>query len=248
MSSSDNPNRFRWLHFSDIHVGMKDQEHLWPRSAHLLDADLEKVLKRAGKVDLLLFSGDMVQKGTAEEFDRFDEIMARIMGRVSEFQDRPQMIALPGNHDLVRPSSVDSHAFALSSYWERPELREHFWGKSGGDYRAFIGKIFENFTTWQNRAIEAGTHVRPLKTGILPGDASYILETADGTLGVVALNSTWLQLEGGDYTGRLHVDARQILEITDSNPDWWAQSNDVRRVARSDFHWARRAGAGCRHR
>ncbi|WHA43278.1 metallophosphoesterase [Agrobacterium larrymoorei] len=227
MPSSENLNRFRWLHFSDIHVGMKGQDHLWARFGHLLDADLEKLLKRAGVVDLILFSGDMVQKGLASEFDRFDEIMAKIMDRVAEFQDRPQMIALPGNHDLTRPDPLDSHAFALSNYWEKPEIRERFWDKKGGDYRDFIGKAFESFSSWQARAIEAGVHVRPNKRGILPGDASYVLERSNGTLGVAALNSTWLQLGGGDYTGRLHVDASQLLEITDLDPDKWASSVDV---------------------
>jgi tetratricopeptide (TPR) repeat protein/predicted MPP superfamily phosphohydrolase len=218
---------FRWLHFSDLHVGVHEQSSLWPRFGRLLDADLERVLKRAGDIELIVFSGDMVQKGTRDEFDLFDETLGKIIDRISEFQARPQLIALPGNHDLVRPDSLSGHAVALAAYWQRPEIRERFWDKKGEDYRAFISGVFENYTAWQNRLIDAGVHIRPDKVGLLPGDASYVIETSSGKLGVAALNSTWLQLEGGDYTGRLHVDARQLHEITGSDPDRWAQANDV---------------------
>jgi predicted phosphodiesterase/tetratricopeptide (TPR) repeat protein len=225
--SLEKSNRFRWLHFSDIHVGMKGQQFLWPRFGHLLDTDLETALNRSGNIDLIVFSGDMVQMGTREEFDKFDEIMGGIVDRIAEFQSRPQIIALPGNHDLVRPDRWAGQSVALSRYWEEPELREHFWDTKGGDYRSFIAEAFANFTDWQNRKIEDGSHVRPITIGILPGDASYVVETASGRLGVAALNSTWLQLQGGDYTGHLHVDVRQLHAISDANPDQWAKANDV---------------------
>lgn len=232
MPASDNTlsskkKQFRWLHLSDIHVGVSRQPYLWPRFSRLLDADLEKLLRRAGDIDLIVFSGDMVQGGSREEYDLFDQTLGKIIDRISEVQARPKVVALPGNHDLVRPDALSSQAFALKAYWDSPEIRERFWDAKGQEYRTFIDRVFENYTAWQCRLIDKGTHVAPEKTGLLPGDASYLVNTSSGTLGIAALNSTWLQLGAEDYTGKLHVDARQLLAITDNDPDRWAQTNDV---------------------
>ncbi|XOK13275.1 metallophosphoesterase [Agrobacterium tumefaciens] len=232
MPASDNTlsskkKRFRWLHLSDIHVGVSRQPYLWPRFSRLLDADLEKLLRRVGNIDLIVFSGDMVQGGSREEYDLFDQTLGKIIDRISDVQARPQVVALPGNHDLVRPDALSGQAFALKAYWDSPEIRERFWDAKGQEYRTFIDSVFENYTAWQRRLIDTGTHVAPEKIGVLPGDASYLVNTSSGTLGIAALNSTWLQLGAGDYTGKLHVDARQLLAITHNDPDRWAQANDV---------------------
>ncbi|MFF0948270.1 hypothetical protein ACFYE9_11515 [Rhizobium leguminosarum] len=116
---------------------------------------------------------------------------------------------------------------SLKEFWNNPALREGLWEEVGKSYRSFIGGVFENYTNWLSRAIQSGLHVVPDMTGILPGDASYLIETSYGRLGVAALNSTWLQLGGGDYLGQIHVDARQLLAVTGNRPDDWARGNDA---------------------
>jgi hypothetical protein len=46
-------------------------------------------------------------------------------------------------------------------------------------------------------------------------------------IGLVGLNSTWLQLENGDYQGRLQVDVKQLLAVTGDDPVAWCSGNDV---------------------
>jgi tetratricopeptide (TPR) repeat protein len=45
------------------------------------------------------------------------------------------------------------------------------------------------------------------------------------TVGLLALNSAWLQISSGDYKGRLSVDPRQINAITDNSPSKWTSKN-----------------------
>ncbi|WP_171048888.1 metallophosphoesterase [Sulfitobacter sp. BSw21498] len=217
---------FRWLHFSDIHVGASGLEDMWPRFKTLLLDDLENLQNRTGPIDLVVFSGDLVQFGAASEFEAFDEILRDILDHIDQFQDRPQVLTVPGNHDLQRPKSSSAEAIALSQYWKNDALRGEFWAE-GSQYRTFIGQCFEQFMVWRSNAISEGLHLEPEKIGLLPGDASYIFKKKDTQVGIAALNSTWLQLGGGDYEGELHVDAKQLLAITDRDPDAWASKNDI---------------------
>ena len=224
---TDTKASFRWLHFSDLHVGVKEQTNLWPRfRTNLLD-DLEIIIGRTGHVDLIIFSGDLVQKGSANEFLRFDEIMGEVLDLIGRLQVRPKFITVPGNHDLVRPETLSPHAIALKQFWNNQELRDALWDKSNEEYHSFIQEVFQSYTDWRTGAIKRGEHVTPATTGILPGDASYVIKTESGDIGVIALNSTWLQLGGTDYDGQLHVDARQLLAITDFRPDDWVRRNNV---------------------
>jgi predicted MPP superfamily phosphohydrolase len=217
---------FRWLHFSDIHVGQDGQARLWPRASTLLLDDLETAHRKTGGFDCLVFSGDLVQKGSAREFEEFDKVLANILNRLGDLGERPPVITVPGNHDLSRPDRLNSFAMAFTRFWSEGELRDGMW-KADSEYLSFLGDVFRNYSDWRSRAIESGFHLAPTVQGPLPGDASYLLETAAGRVGVIGLNSTWLQLGGGDYHGELHVDARQLLAITEQAPDEWTRANEL---------------------
>jgi len=217
---------FRWLHFSDIHVGQDGQDRVWPRASTLLLDDLETAHRKTGGFDCLVFSGDLVQKGAAEEFEEFDEVLTKILNRLGELGERPPVITIPGNHDLSRPDRLNPVAMALTRFWSEVGLREAIW-KPGSEYLSFLESVFFNYSEWRARAIRNGVHLAPAMQGLLPGDGSYFLDTAAGKVGVIGLNSTWLQLGGGDYLGQLHVDARQLLAVTENAPDDWVRANEL---------------------
>lgn len=214
--------KLRWLHFSDLHVGMNHQNQLWPRFSTAFKNDLKSQLERVGGVDFIIFSGDLVHKGSSEEFNRLDEVLAEILECFKDGLAQPKVITTPGNHDLLRPSPLRPEVEALMQFWGREELREGFWTDAGLVYREFIADIFRNYTHWRDRAIAQGIHHAPKVEGELPGDASYVVETPAGHVGVACLNGAWLQLRAENYSGQLHIDARQIIKITGGNPDQWA--------------------------
>jgi len=216
---------FRWLHLSDIHVGMSEQDRVWPRSATVLLDDLETAHKKTGGFDVVVFSGDLAQRGSPAEFDGFQVILDRVLDRLAQLGPKPPVVTVPGNHDLARPNGLDPIALALARYWNIPELQQGLW--SDDQYLDFLNRTFSGYTAWRSKAIADGVHLPPQREGLLPGDASYLLDAPAGRLGVVALNSTWLQLGAGDYEGNLHVDARQLLAIAGPSPDDWTRSNDA---------------------
>jgi len=42
MTEDSNAGYFRWLHLSDLHVGLSNQDWMWPSLKHLLFDDLKK--------------------------------------------------------------------------------------------------------------------------------------------------------------------------------------------------------------
>lgn len=176
---------------------------------------------------MVVFSGDLVYGGAPSEFDLFDEAIQEVLDRLGDHQSRPRLITVPGNHDLARPGELASEAIALKGLASNHRLREGLFSDEGRPYREFLDDTFRGYTEWQSRSIERGDHLAPLKKGLLPGDATYILENESGSAGVVALNSTWLQLGKGNYLGQLHLDTRQLLAITDNRPDDWVRSHDI---------------------
>lgn len=84
-----NSKSFRWLHFSDIHVGQDGQDRVWPRASTVLLDDLEIAHGKTGGFDCLIFSGDLVQTGSACEFEEFDHVLVKILDRLGELGEWP---------------------------------------------------------------------------------------------------------------------------------------------------------------
>ena len=66
-----------------------------------------------------------------------------------------------------------------------------------------------------------------LATGILPGDFAYTLPCGDRRIGIIGLNTTFLQLQGGDYRKRLVWDARQLHHVSGGAIDDWLNKHHV---------------------
>lgn len=224
---SEKANGFSWMHFSDLHLGSKAQSRMVPRYKTILLEDIKRILGRVGGADAILFTGDLVQSGEVDQYDLLDELISEVLDVASEFGARPDLIAIPGNHDLVRPPSSDPFLLALRGFWGHDELREILWSDKGAEYRGFIDKAFSGFNKWQRRAIDAGVHVRPTSEGYLPGDASYDLKYGSTSVGIVGLNSSWLQLDSDDYLGQLHVDVNQLVKVMAGDPDDWVRTRDI---------------------
>lgn len=223
----ENSDDFSWMHFSDLHLGSGAQSRMVPRYKTILLEDIKRVLARVGAANAIIFTGDLVQSGEDGQYDLLDELISEILEVASEFGARPDLVAIPGNHDLVRPLSSDPYLFALRNYWDNDELRDVIWSHKGAEYRGFVDNVFSGFTKWQRRAIDSGVHVRPTSEGCLPGDASYDLKYGNTSVGIVGLNSSWLQLDSDEYLGKLHVDVNQLIGVTDGDPDGWVRKRDI---------------------
>ena len=214
--------KFSWLHFTDLHVGMSSSSYLWPNVEDQVLHDLEWVHKRTGPIHAVFFTGDLTQKGDAQEFQKFSEILDRIRKKLNGLGSNPVVLSVPGNHDLHRPPSNSGAVLALKSW--NPEIRHIFWHDEKTDLRKPVRTAFQNWSDWSDKYPSGSKN---FKRGLLPGDFAASISTAGKKIGVIGLNTAALQLSGGDYEGRLAVHPRQLECLCPNGLPQWLKEHDA---------------------
>ncbi|MEQ1507313.1 MAG: metallophosphoesterase, partial [Myxococcota bacterium] len=212
--------RFTWLHLTDLHVG-QGESYRWPNRREDALEDIERLHGQLGRVDAILFTGDLTQRGSKSEFDTFSEEMAHVSSLLGRLGSRPILLAVPGNHDLIRPPNLDPRR----RIWRVPDA---FWTDRNHEVRSVVSGAFANWSRWAGDGL---TWRDPRLTevhreGLLPGDFLATWALDDLRVGIAGLNTAALQLGPGDYEGRLAVDLRQ-LTVLEPEIGRWAQSHDA---------------------
>lgn len=220
---------FSWLHLTDLHwCTDEDQAWLWPRMEQEFFDDLAGLLPRCGALDLVLFTGDIVNRGSFEEFQGVKGVNAlldRLWKHLDKLGSKPFLLAVPGNHDLKRPDP-DRHCpelVLLGEWSSRSDVQKEFWNNPDSQYRQAVAKSFENYRVWW----DGQSSRRPPSScaGMLPGDFSATIEKGTSKLGIVGLNTTFLQLARGNYERRLALSARQFHQACGGNGTQWAREH-----------------------
>ncbi|MCA9698933.1 MAG: AAA-like domain-containing protein [Myxococcales bacterium] len=217
---------FSWLHLTDLHQGMWSQGWLWPNLREAFFSDLSRVHERSGPWQVVFFTGDLTQKGTAEEFARLDQTLAELWQHLATLGSTPVLLPVPGNHDLVRPKRLRAVHRLLIEWETNPEAHDELWDDPESEYREALAEIFAPYQQWwQSRAATLPADWS-LRHGVLPGDWSLVIPHEGRRMGVLGLNSSYVQLADGDFEGRLHLDVRQFHGACDSDGPRWAREND----------------------
>ncbi|MCP4347451.1 MAG: tetratricopeptide repeat protein [Desulfobacterales bacterium] len=213
---------FSWVHFSDFHLGMREQNWLWTGIREMLFDDLTKMHEISGPWDIVLFTGDLTLQGLTDEFQKVNEVLEELWEHFYRLGSAPKLLAVPGNHDLVRPSPEDPAVILLQNWSNHQKVQSAFWDNPTSVYRQVVTEAFENYTVWWNKnpfKLE-NTH-----TGILPGDFSATFEKDGAKLGILGLNTSFLQLTNDNYKGRLALHARQFHEACEGDGFQWAKQH-----------------------
>lgn len=186
----DTEKSFKWLHLSDLHTGMATQGWLWPSFKQSLFTDLKRLHERAGPWNLVVFSGDFVQSGQPEEFNKLDEILGEIWAVFASLGFVPALFTVPGNHDLSWPSNNLPQTLLLKKWWHEEHVRDQFWSAAIPVYRELIGSAFSNYSEWESRVAKGAIPSLPHTAGLLPGDKSAHYANEGVRVGLAGLNST----------------------------------------------------------
>ncbi|MDF0730018.1 metallophosphoesterase [Pseudomonas entomophila] len=218
--------KFTWLHLSDLHVGQNNQSWLWPNFKSVFLEDLEALLQETGSIDAVIFSGDLTQRGSTQEFNELTTILEEIWEVLLAAGSQPILFTVPGNHDLSRPDESPAGE-VLKEWWDKSKVREAFWKKDTHYYPHVCG-AFDNYIAWQQSLDNHPTiNIGPHTTGFIPGDKSATIELNGIKVGLVGLNSAFLQLTGDDYEGKLDLNVKQVLAITNDSPQEWCLQHDI---------------------
>lgn len=209
-----------WLHLSDFHEGQDRHGALWPHIKALFFDDLKKLHKRCGPWKILFFTGDLTSEGTDAQFSAFSDRLNELREYLRTIGSDPVVLAVPGNHDLTRPDPSLS-AVRLLCQNPRDDIAYRMLWTKGTEYRKTIEDAFSRYSAW---ARKWNSEVGEFRDGQLPGDFSATLKCDGLRIGVLGLNSAFLQLGAGDFKGRLAVDAEQFQGCCGGDgPDWCKQ-------------------------
>src|SRR6202044_1799994 len=111
----------------------------------------------------------------------------------------------------------------MDSYSSDRRFRDEFWGDPDCQGRAIVKKAFAAYRT----RTKAFRFPRPslLRSGKLPGDFSGVVDVDGLKVGIVGLNSAFLQLTGGNLEGKLAIDLEQVIAVCGDNFVDWFRSN-----------------------
>lgn len=217
---SGNP-KISWLHISDLHRGMSGQDSLWSNVQQEFFEDLKSMHEISGPWHLLFFSGDIVQRGSKQEFIRAQENLNRLYEHLHELGSDPILICVPGNHDLKRPS--DPGISLLLDKFKSEKGYQDFWDNSKSELRLVVKKSFSSYNSWVNN--NPFIHPHSVTRGILPGDYAATVQLNDLSIGIVGLNSSFLQLTDDNREGSLEISTKQLTAVCGDDYAAWAKAH-----------------------
>ena len=204
-----------YIHFSDLHIGQKWATQYLSNAKDIVIDDLKFICNKLGRVGVVFFTGDLVQSGSENEYDMFFDWFEDIKKCLECDGNAPYYLFVPGNHDLVRSEDVDNstHKILKNTWLTDEKLRDTLiWDKTK-EYNQYCSKRFEAYSNFLARFYKENKLPRVYKDGLIPGDFYAEMEIGEAVLGVVGLNSSFLQIDGSDYRKKLGVYHKQISGI-----------------------------------
>ena len=168
---------------------------------------------------MTLLTGDLVfsgRRGEYEELERFLSALRRRL-RATHLDADPLVLPVPGNHDLARPTdrSLRRELTVVRRYREIDDegvrdLHAQLWRERDPGP---VGALFNEYSSWFARSVRPDWERRGLDAHLsfFPGDWSVRVPVSPGfALGVVGLNSAWMQHTSGSFEGRLELPTEQL--------------------------------------
>src|SRR5437588_1379758 len=146
---------FSWLHLTDLHLGMAEQVPFMPAIRDRFFEDLKRLHGICGPWDFVLFTGDLTQRASSEDFEKVDEFLAKLWALFEKLgSEKAVLLAVPGNHDLARPDPREPEVVLLRDKWATdPVLRSEFWTQTKVRYRSTVNNAFANYAEWWKKLI-----------------------------------------------------------------------------------------------
>jgi hypothetical protein len=180
------------------------------------------------------FTGDLTQSGSTKEFTKLTEEPDWLREELKRLDSDPVILAVPGNHDLKRPGPT-SGTVALARGWAKdPAPRDQLWKRkpNGDGLPKGVTTAFAQWKKWwraysQEQQKRRKDTLVEIHDGLVPGDLRATLAVRGRRIGVIGLNTAFLQLEGGDLEKKLSVGVPQLHELCKDGGEPWAQDHDA---------------------
>ena len=213
-------HRLRILHISDLHLRSQAEEPDAWRRRRVLGEAWEKnldAIRQHGPIDLLCFTGDLVQSGKAEEYAALTGFVEAMLARLG--LDRERLFVVPGNHDIDRDVAKDAWTALRGLGWNEGGALSQ-WMATGRPPPRIRESLCDEILTRQAayRTWVRDTLRRP---DLLPSPAAHprlgyrvTLSDFPVPVHVIGLDSAWLAGDKDDAS-RLRLTDGQVGRLCD---------------------------------
>jgi Calcineurin-like phosphoesterase len=215
------------LHLTDLHFGQPFHEDFFPGIRQEFFKDLERCHKTAGPWDVVLISGDLVFSGKPEQFGEFNRFLNLLLRHLRQLGSSPALLAVPGNHDLSRPppkgGSIvkDFKKLATLSVSRGRTIWDALVRDQKSSHHRAVKKMFANYLEWwKGWEKNAKKRFVDFRTGLLPGEFAATVVKGKCKFAIVGLNSTFLQISGGNFKGKLAMHVQQFNQLLADDSEW----------------------------
>jgi len=176
----------RILHVTDLKFDISQDINKYNSTINELISDI----KTKGKIDVLIFTGDILKSSTKlEQYDSFSDVFTEPLIKKLNIS-RDNIFFCAGNHDINRIEISD----ALLSYFSREintnEKLNEFVTEKGKDYLDSL-KPISNFYDFTDLFYPE----KDVKHKLL---STHIREINNKKIGVISINSSWISSNGND--------------------------------------------------
>lgn len=199
------------LHISDLHLNKKTEKDSVSYIINPLIESIRNFCEKIGKIDLVIFSGDLIDKGgisydndTAQAFLTFYEV---VVNRILEATSLPEsnFLIVPGNHDINRTLDSSVVEKGMLMHFTNENIVNEFINEFN-EKKSYEGinrirqyKEFEQFlySNYSNKLLT-------------PFVSSFILSIGNKSVGISCLNSSWRCYDSEKDKGHLLIGEYQI--------------------------------------
>ena len=189
-----------WLHLSDLHFGSRrgvDQV----LNALLRDVQ-ERIEQDKLQPDFIAITGDIANRGLAEEYDQAGEFLQALLRTTGLTTDR--LFIVPGNHDVNRSAVTGFLARLPESFHDEDSVTESL---KDAQMRNLLFRRLTNYFAFYNKTFNPDPPVGPDHYF-----TAHRLQIEGWQVAVVGLNSAFLAYGGDDDRQRLLVGESQVLD------------------------------------
>ena len=193
----------RWLHLSDFHIGKDEfaQQRLFTEIlSHITDQ------KNSGFCpDLVFLTGDIANRGKRSEYEEFRDIFYTPLAKLLP---TAKIYAVPGNHDVLRPSPDALNPRALLASGSRffDPTRE------GSTARGQVTPRFKAYKQQMSLDVSGDWIVGNA------GTFTQKLDFAGSSIGIVGTNTAWLAIgvhDKGQLTAGYNLVETALKSVSD---------------------------------
>jgi len=192
-------------HLSDLHIS-NYEEPSYSRVRDSLSKDISELLQNEGlDVDALCVTGDIVDKGGGPDaYRKASEFFSILLSNLE--LSKKQLFIVPGNHDIPRRDLLIPFLETNDPIVSDKQKINEIW--------EIFSPRFKDFSDF----IEHNTEVELNANGAF-GGAIRQINTSNGSLRIILLNTAWTTTGTRDYNN-LYLSQWQLENLTDASKDF----------------------------